>query len=140
MLILKKELFDQIVSQSRKEFPNEACGILAGKDGKVNGERSRTVEKVYAMNNTDASPSTFFMDPKGQLKVMKEIRGLGMEMIGIYHSHVASQAYPSSHDVELAFYPEVSYAIISLEDKKNPVIKSFKIQEGNIKEEEVRTE
>ncbi len=130
MLILKKELFDQIVSQSRKEFPNEACGILAGKDGKV--------EKVYAMNNTEASPSTFFMDPKGQLKVMKEIRSLGLEMIGIYHSHVASQAYPSSHDVELAFYPEVSYAIISLEDKKNPVIKSFKIQEEKIREEEVR--
>ncbi len=132
MLILKKELFDQIVSQSRKEFPNEACGILAGKDGKV--------EKVYAMNNTDASPSTFFMEAKEQLKVMKEIRNSGIQMIGIYHSHVASKAYPSSHDVELAFYPEVSYAIISLEDKKNPVIKSFKIQEGNIKEEEVRTE
>lgn len=138
MLILKKELFDQIVSQSRKEFPNEACGILAGKDRKVNGERSRTVEKVYEMSNTDASPSTFFMEAKEQLKVMKEIRNSGIQMIGIYHSHVASQAYPSAHDVELAFYPEVSYAIISLEDKKNPVIKSFKIQEGNIKEEEVR--
>lgn len=130
MLILKKELFDWIISQSMKEFPNEACGILAGKDGKV--------EKVYAMNNTDTSPSTFFMDPKEQFKVMKEIHNSGLEMIGIYHSHVASHAYPSAHDVELAFYPEVSYAIISFEDKKNPVIKSFKIQKGNIKEEEVR--
>ena len=120
------------MSHSGKELPNEACGIMAGKDGKV--------IKVYAMANADASPSTFLMEPKEQLKVMKEMRNSGVQMIGIYHSHVASQAYPSAHDVELALYPEVSYAIISLEDKKPPVIRSFKIQEGNIKEEEVRIE
>jgi proteasome lid subunit RPN8/RPN11 len=132
MFILKKELFDRIILHSRKEFPNEACGILAGKDGRV--------EKIYEMNNSDASPSTFFMDPNEQLKIMKEIRGSSMEMIGIYHSHVASHAYPSSHDVDLAFYPEVSYAIISLQDSKNPVVRSFKIQEGKVTEEEVRIE
>lgn len=132
MLILKKKFLDKIITQSVKEFPNEACGILAGKDGKV--------ERVYEMGNTDASPSTFLMEPKEQLKVMKEIRNSGVQMIGIYHSHVASQAYPSAHDIELAFYPEVSYAIISLEDKKNPVMRSFKIQEGKIKEEDVRIE
>jgi len=130
MLILKKKFLDKIIAQSRKEFPNEACGILAGKDGKV--------EKVYEMSNVDTSPSTFFMEAKEQLKVMKEIRNSGIQMIGIYHSHVASQAYPSAHDVKLAFYPEVSYAIISFKDKKNPVIKAFKIQEENIREEEVR--
>ena len=130
MLILKKKFLDKIIAHSRKEFPKEVCGILAGKDGKV--------EKVYEMSNTDTSPSTFFMEAKEQLKVMKEIRNSGIQMIGIYHSHVASRAYPSAHDVELAFYPEVSYAIISLEDKKNPVIKAFKIQEENIREEEVR--
>jgi len=132
MLILKKKFLDKIIAQARKEFPNEACGILAGKDGKAG--------KIYAMNNADASPSTFFMDPKEQFKVMKEIRGSGMEMIGIYHSHVASPAYPSSHDVELAFYPEVSCVIISLQDRENPAIRSFKICERKIKEEEVRIE
>lgn len=130
MLILKKEFLDRIISQSKKEFPNEACGILAGKEGKV--------EKVYAMTNTDKSPSTYFMDAKEQFKVMKEMRDLGSEMLGIYHSHVASQAYPSSHDVELAFYPEASYIIVSLKDKDNPEIRSFKIKEGKITEEEVR--
>ena len=132
MLILKRKFLDKIIAQARKEFPNEACGILAGKDGKV--------KRVYEMRNTDASPSTFLMEPKEQLKAMKEIRNSGIEMIGIYHSHVASRAYPSAHDVELALYPEVSCAIISLEDNKNPVVKSFKIQEGEIKEEEVRVE
>lgn len=140
MLILKRHLADEIISHCEKEFPNEACGILAGKNGRVSGERSRTVERVYEMANADASPSTFLMEPKEQLKVMKEIRNSGIEMIGIYHSHVASQAYPSIHDVKLALYPEVSYAIISLEDRKAPVIRSFKIQEGNIEEEDVRIE
>ena len=130
MLILRRALFEQMVTQSKKEFPNEACGILAGKDGKV--------EKVYEMTNTDKSPSTFFMDAKEQLKVIKEMRGLGLEMVGIYHSHVASNAYPSSHDVELAFYPDASYVIVSLKDKNNPSARSFKIKEGNIAEEELK--
>lgn len=146
MLILKKEFLEQIISQSKREAPNEACGILAGREGKVdpstslrvNGEHSRTVEKVYEMTNRDKSPSTYFMDAKEQLKVMKEMRNLGLEMVGIYHSHVASAAYPSAHDVELAFYPDVAYLIISLKDRDNPDIRSFKIVEGKVTEEEIK--
>lgn len=132
MLILKKEFLDIIVRQSKKEFPNEACGILAGKDGRV--------EEVYEMTNADKSPSTFFMDTKEQLKVMKEMRNEGLEMLAIYHSHVASPAYPSAHDVELAFYAEASYVIISIKDKDAPSIRSFKIQDGKISEEDVKIE
>ena len=132
MLILKKELFKEITEHASCEFPNEACGILSGSQGRV--------EKVYEMTNLDKCPSTFFMEPKEQLKVMKEIRNKGEEMLGIYHSHVASEAYPSSHDVELALYPEASYVIISIKDKKNPSIRSFKIVEGEIAEEELKIE
>jgi [CysO sulfur-carrier protein]-S-L-cysteine hydrolase len=132
MLALKKELFEQILKHCIKEFPNEACGILAGK-----GESAR---KAYEMANNDKSSQSFFMEPKEQLKVMKTIRELGLEMIAIYHSHVASQAYPSAHDVELAFYPEASYAIVSLEDRDNPSIRSFRIVEGKITEEELSIE
>lgn len=132
MLILKKELFEQIIAQCINEYPNEACGILAGKEAMV--------QKVYEMTNADKSPATYFMDAKEQFKVMKEIRNLGLEMLGIYHSHVASAAWPSAHDVELSFYPAASYAIVSLEDKNNPRIRSFKIKEGIIAEEEVKIE
>ncbi len=146
MLILKEELFRRITEHAIGEFPNEACGILSGSQGRVghsisfgtNGECSRTVEKVYEMTNVEKSPQIFFMDAKEQLKAMKEIRNNGGEMVGIYHSHVASEAYPSSHDVELALYSDVSYIIISLKDKKNPSIRSFKIVEGRIMEEELR--
>lgn len=130
MIIIKKDLLNILIKHCKKEFPDEACGILAGSSGKA--------ERVYEMANVDKSPSSYFMDAKEQLKVMKEIRNLGLEMVGIYHSHVASQAYPSSHDVELAFYPDTSYIIISLKDKENPGIRSFRIEEGKIAEEEVR--
>ena len=129
MLYLSKKQKDSLVEYSQKESPNEACGILAGK-----GER---VEAIYLMRNADNSAKTFFMEPKEQLKVMKEIRNLGLEMIGIYHSHLETDAYPSTHDVELAYYPSVSYVIVSIKDKDNPVIRSFKMIEGEINEEEV---
>ena len=132
MIYITKNFFKQIVEHSKRELPNEACGILSGSQGRV--------EKVYEMTNTDKSPQTFFMDAREQLKVMKEIRNQGQEMIGIYHSHVASEACPSSHDVELALYPEVSYVIISIKNRKNPSIKSFKIVEGKITEEELKIE
>ena len=132
MLILRRELFEGILRHGLKELPNEACGILAGKDEEV--------AKIYEMINIDRSPESFFMDSKEQLKVMKDIRNSGLEMVGIYHSHVASEAYPSNEDVKLAFYPEVSYAIITIKDKKHPYLRSFKIREGQIEEEKVKIE
>lgn len=132
MLILRKDLVERAIKHSRMEFPNEACGILAGKNGRV--------KELYEMANAQKSPETFFMDAKEQLKIMKEMRKKGLEMVGIYHSHVASHAYPSSHDVELAFYPEASYLIVSLKDRENPEVRSFKIADGVIQEEEVKIE
>jgi [CysO sulfur-carrier protein]-S-L-cysteine hydrolase len=132
MLYLNRSQKEKLVEHAEREAPNEACGILAGKDYKV--------EKVYEMVNTDNSAKTFFMEPKQQLKVMKEIRNLGLEMIGIYHSHLETEAYPSTHDVELAYYPDASYVIVSIKDRNNPSIRSFKIVEGKITEEEVSTE
>ena len=130
MIYFPKELFKIIVEQARDESPNECCGILAGKDG--------WVKKVYKLTNIDASPESFSVDPKEQLKVMKEIRTLGLEMLGIYHSHLASSAYPSNRDVELAFYPDVYYLIISLKDKDNPQVRAFRIIEGKIIEKEIK--
>lgn len=134
MLFLNKKQTEELVEHSKRESPNEVCGILAGL---TSAEKKSEVTKIYQMTNTDESKKTFFMDPKQQLMVMKEIRNLRLEMVGIYHSHLETEAYPSSYDVELAFYPEVSYVIVSIKDKDNPVIKSFKIVEGKISEEEI---
>lgn len=132
MLIIEKRLFKQVISRCLNELPDEACGIFAGKRGKA--------AKVFASANVDKSPSSYLMEPKEQLKIMKEIRNLELEIVGIYHSHVASKAYPSRKDLELAFYPGASHVIISLKNKDNPSIRSFKIREGRITEEEVKIE
>ncbi|MHC4534265.1 MAG: M67 family metallopeptidase [Planctomycetota bacterium] len=131
MFILDREHREEMIQHVKDELPNEGCGILAGKDGKV--------LKVYKMTNTDKSPKAFFMDSQEQFWAMKDMRLLGLEMIGIYHSHVASPAYPSSRDVKLAFYHDVYYVIISLKDKDNPQVRTFKIGEDNISEEEIQT-
>ncbi|MFC1623994.1 Mov34/MPN/PAD-1 family protein [Candidatus Omnitrophota bacterium] len=129
MLYLTKEQLEELVNHSKEGFPDEVCGILAGRDGRV--------KKIYKMQNTDKSKMSFFMDPGEQLRVMKEIKTLSMEFIGIYHSHPETEARPSAHDVELASYPEVSYVIISLKDKDNPETRSFRIVEGKIEEETI---
>ncbi|MCM8796995.1 MAG: M67 family metallopeptidase [Candidatus Omnitrophica bacterium] len=130
MIYISKDLVEQIVEHSKREFPNEACGILSGSQGMV--------KKVYEMTNTDKSPQTFFMDAREQIKVLKGIRSTGQEMLGIYHSHTASEAYPSGRDVELAHYSDASYVIVSLKNKDNLKIRSFKIKEGKITEEEIK--
>lgn len=128
MIIINLEQREEIIKHAKESSPHEACGILAGKNGKV--------EKIYKMTNTSESPETcYFMDPREQFKVMKEIRNLELEMLGIYHSHTGSEAYPSPRDLELAFYPEVAHLIISLQDINKPKIRAFRIVEGKIEEE-----
>ena len=90
------------------------------------------------MKNLDESTISYFMDPKEQLSVFKKMRELGVEMTGIFHSHVASEAFPSQKDIRLAFYSEVSYLIVSLSDMQKPVLRSFKIREEKVTEEEIR--
>lgn len=143
MVIIKREFLDKVIAHSKRELPNEACGILAGPPSCIGQDKEnsvRRVNRVYEMTNADKSPETFFMDAKEQLRVIKEIRNSNLEMVGIYHSHVASRAYPSSHDVELALYPDASYIIVSLGKIDNPSVRSFNIRDNKITEEEIRIE
>lgn len=131
MISIPKAVYRDMVEHAQSGYPNEACGILAGRsaDGRV--------ERFYAMRNADESAISYFMDPKEQLQVFKKMRQDGVEMVGIFHSHVASEAYPSQKDVRLAFYPEVSYLIVSLSDRQKPVLRSFRIEREKVQEEEV---
>lgn len=127
MFKINKALLDEVILNCKKEFPNEACGILAGKDG--------VVQKIYPMTNIEKSPKRYLMEPKEQLMVMKEMRKDNLDMLAIYHSHTASAAYPSRTDVEMAFYQDILYMIISLRDKINPEVSAFKILDDKIIEE-----
>ncbi len=119
-----------MVEHCRKEYPHEACGILAGKDN--------LITKVYRMTNTSETPEICYcIDTKVLIKLNKEMRNSGLEKLGIYHSHGNSSAYPSARDVKDAHYPEASYVIVSLTDFHKPKVGSFKIIEGRIEEEKI---
>jgi proteasome lid subunit RPN8/RPN11 len=120
----------EIVEQGLREFPNECCGVIAAADG--------APVKVFPMTNADASPVTYRLDGKEQLQVFDEIDEQGWELWAIYHSHTHSEAYPSETDVRLAFYPEARYVLVSLADREDPVIRSFRIVDGEVTEEELR--
>ncbi|MEW6107580.1 MAG: M67 family metallopeptidase [Nitrospirota bacterium] len=126
MLNIARGLIDRIIAHCRAAYPNEACGIIAGKD--------QLVEKAYEMTNIDNSNVTYMMDPGEQFRVMKEIRNEGKKMVAIYHSHPHSLPYPSARDVNLAFYSDVVYVIVGLADKDRPEIRAFEIIEGNVEE------
>lgn len=126
MLVLKNSDLQKIYEHCEREYPNEACGILAGHSG--------TVKKIYSMANAEPSPAFYVMEPQEQFRVMKEMRQAGLELVGIYHSHTGSQAYPSATDVSLAYYPEAVYLIVTLLDRKLPASRGFSIIEGKITE------
>ena len=129
VLMLAKRLYDEIVAHCRRQYPKEACGILAGHDG--------VVKQVYPMTNVEGSPIGYSMDPREQLHVEKTMRQRGQRMVGVYHSHTASPAYPSSVDVNLAISPDISYVLVSLKDCAQPDVKSYRITGKTVTEEPV---
>ena len=129
MIELESAFYREIVEQALKELPNEACGLIAAKEGKP--------ARVYRMRNADASPVTYRLEPKEQLQVFNDIDEQGLELWAIYHSHTHSEAYPSETDRRQAFYPEARYLILSLENRDDPVLRGFRIVSGEVTEEEV---
>jgi len=117
-----------MIDHCRKGYPYEACGILAG-EGHV-------ASKLYAMTNIEKSPVSYQLDPKEQFNALKDIRANHLSMVAIFHSHPSSAAYPSLTDVNLAFYEDAVYVIVSLSES-TPVVKGFSIKQGKIEEAEV---
>jgi [CysO sulfur-carrier protein]-S-L-cysteine hydrolase len=125
-LELDEETVDALIEHARSGFPYEICGLLAGEDGRL---RAR-----YPIPNAARSMTFYNMDPSALLAAMKDLEHHGWELLGIYHSHTHTEAFPSPTDVELAFYPEAVYLIVSLQDPEQPVIRGFDIVDGKVTE------
>ncbi len=126
---IPRELRDAMVSHALEDDPNECCGLLAGKDGKLTGH--------YRMRNAEASPYRYSMDGKELLSTLREIEDGGAELQVIYHSHTHSPAYPSATDIRLATWPDAYYLLVSLENKDDPDVRAFRIVDGAVTEEPV---
>ena len=123
---ISREHIDEIVAHAREEAPNECCGIVASTDG--------AAVKVFRATNAEASPVRYSLDPREQFEITKEIETQGWELGAIYHSHTRSPAYPSQTDVNLAFYPDALYVIVSLAGENAPDLRAFKIAGEQIEE------
>lgn len=123
-LFIPKTIVDAMVAHAKTVAPEEACGILAGRDSQV--------ETIHPMTNVDHSREHFMMKPEEQFAVVRKIREAGHEMLAIYHSHPASPARPSPEDIRLALTPGVTYVIVSLLSEGRPVVKGFKIEDDAV--------
>lgn len=122
---LTAALVQEIVDAARAALPNEAVGLLVGKGGP---------ERYIAIRNASASPYRYSIDPHEQLRVWTELDAGGESVWSIVHSHVSSAAEPSKTDVELAYFPESLYVIVSLADAAQPELRAWSIRDGAITE------
>jgi [CysO sulfur-carrier protein]-S-L-cysteine hydrolase len=141
MIELERAFFDEMLEHGLAAFPNEACGLLAGKEGRP--------VKFFAMTNHDASPASYRLDPTEQLRAENDMEDEGWETFAVFHTHTHSEAYPSQTDRERAFWPAVRseprmaifpgayYLIMSLSDRSNPDLRAFRIQDTDVIEDEV---
>ncbi len=124
---LEGHYIQEMIAHAQAEAPNECCGVLAGLNGKI--------VRLYRGVNAEPSPFRYNLDPKDLLRIVREIDVNGWDVLGTYHSHTHTHAYPSATDVKLAFWPDSLYFIVSLEDAARPAVKAFHIREGQIEEE-----
>lgn len=129
MLTLPQEIIDELIAHAREDAPNECCGIIAGLDGRA--------VKLFRAKNSEASPYRYNVEPKDLFRIHRECDENGWDFLAIYHSHTASEAYPSPTDIRLAFWPESHYILVSLEHADEPVVRAFRIVDGEVSEEEL---
>jgi proteasome lid subunit RPN8/RPN11 len=131
VLSLTEDVWHEVVGHAYGGLPDEACGLLAGEPG------SDTATVFYPCRNAAASSRVYTVDPRDHLRADRDAEGRGLEIIGVVHSHTHTEAYPSPTDVAQAPVPSWHYVIVSLK-RESPVLRSYRIVDGEITEEPVR--
>jgi len=132
MLTISRGLLDQVIAHARADHPDEACGVIAGPAG------SGRPERFVAMTNAERSPTFYRFDSMEQLHVWREMEERDEEPVVIYHSHTATQAYPSRTDISYAMEPTAHYLLVSTMEPRDTEVRSFLIADGLVTEEEVK--
>jgi [CysO sulfur-carrier protein]-S-L-cysteine hydrolase len=131
VLVIRAELVEAMVAHARADHPDEACGVLAGPEG------SDRPERHIAMVNAERSPTFYRFDAQEQLKVWRALEEADEVPVVIYHSHTATEAYPSRTDVGLAAEPDAHYVLVSTRDPGQNEVRSYRIVDGVVTEEPV---
>jgi proteasome lid subunit RPN8/RPN11 len=128
-LQLPREIADQIAEHAREGLPDEACGLVSGVGA--------VATRFHPAVNGDASPFRYSIDSQDLLRIVTDIEDAEEDLVAIYHSHTRSPAFPSRTDVELAFWPDAAYLIVSLASDP-PDLKAFTIRDGRIARRELQ--
>ncbi len=131
LLRLTIEQHQRILAHCYFGLPDEACGLLAGPV--VAGEATGNVSEVYPAVNSDASSRTYTVDGRDYLRASRDADARGVDIIGVWHSHTHTDAYPSPTDVRQAVDPMWIYVIVSLRDEV-PMLRAFRIRDGAVAE------
>jgi proteasome lid subunit RPN8/RPN11 len=131
VLVIRADLVEAMVAHARADHPDEACGVLAGPEG------SDRPERHVAMVNAERSPTFYRFDAQEQLKVWRAMDDADEVPVVIYHSHTATEAYPSRTDVNLAAEPDAHYVLVSTRDPGQDEVRSYRIVDGVVTEEPV---
>ncbi|MGW0330081.1 Mov34/MPN/PAD-1 family protein [Nocardia sp. NPDC003183] len=132
MLVIRADLVDAMVAHARADHPDEACGIIAGPEG------SDRPERFVAMVNAERSPTFYRFDSGEQLRVWRAMDDADEVPVVIYHSHTATEAYPSRTDISYAAEPDAHYVLVSTRDPQEHELRSYRIVDGEVTEESVR--
>jgi [CysO sulfur-carrier protein]-S-L-cysteine hydrolase len=131
VLTIPQDLYDQIVAHARADHPDEACGVLAGP---ADSDRP---ERFVPMMNAARSPTFYEFDSTEQFQVWKQMDERDEEPVVIYHSHTATEAYPSRTDISYAGEPGAHYVLVSTRDPDSTEFRSYRILDGQVTEEPV---
>jgi proteasome lid subunit RPN8/RPN11 len=125
---ISRDLLDELLAHAREDLPNECCGMIGGRDG--------AAATLYRARNAFESPMRFDVHPSDLFRIVeREIPAAGEQLLAIYHSHPASEAYPSQTDINMARgWPEPLWVICSLAEPDSPVVRAFAIAEGAVEE------
>jgi [CysO sulfur-carrier protein]-S-L-cysteine hydrolase len=133
MIEIPADVRDAMVAHAFAGLPEEACGLLGGR----NDDGVARAEHFFPMSNADHSHLTYRLDGREQLQVFNEIEEKGWSLVGIFHSHTHTEAYPSATDRTQAFYPDAHYVLVSLQDGDIPQLRAYTIRDGLVREEAV---
>jgi proteasome lid subunit RPN8/RPN11 len=128
---LSVEQHRRIVAHCYFGYPEEACGLLSGP--LVGGEATGFVSEVHPATNADASSRTYTVDARDYLRASRDAEARGDDIIGVWHSHTHTDAYPSPTDVRQAVDPMWIYVIVSMRDEE-PMLRAYRIRDGDFAE------
>jgi proteasome lid subunit RPN8/RPN11 len=121
-------MLDEILAHARRDHPDEACGLVAGRHG--------VATRVIPMENAERSPTFYRFDAQEQLRVWRSMDDADEVPLVIYHSHTATEAHPSRTDISLASEADAHYLLVSTRSEQDEV-RSFRIVDGQVSEEPV---